>query len=599
MKIILSRKGFDSGYGGMPSPILPDGTMLSMPIPSNGDRVLYNDLHYERFSYRDIISQLKPNSNIISSECHLDPDIRRDVIARKEGWRPAFGQVGAAQSHLSNQGVDVGDIFLFFGWFRHTAIKNGKLSFVGPLSGFHVIYGYMQVGEIITNPDDVPEWLKSHPHACGDRWQKNNAIYIASDRLSLDPNLPGAGCFEYSEVLRLTKLGCCRSVWSLPTFFKDIEISYNRNAWRKDGFHSAAKGQEFVFEANEDVIKWLKFILVNGINQPSDRKKDTIAIASLRQELIKYCRYYDGKDCNPYEGGEQNASMFYFYESCWVNELAANKGRLSLMLQEYCANMRRLLPDMYNDDIMPFTYKALLLDRYMHFGGNSEGFREFFAKSYKNVETPKAPIFGISRLRMGTDGPGITTLVTFMRCPLRCKYCANPQCHKLIYKDDGNTLNDGVMMLTPQELYDIVKIDNLYFQATGGGVCFGGGEPTLYADFIEEFRRICNANWKITLETSLYCSHGTKRQLSGIVDHWIVDVKSIHSSIYESYTGKMSGILYFLRSLQMLVPQEKVAIKVPRIPNYNDDYDLINDVNEIKHRFGFENVEIVDYKILK
>jgi hypothetical protein len=49
----------------------------------------------------------------------------------------------------------------------------------------------------------------------------------------------------------------------------------------------------------------------------------------------------------------------------------------------------------------------------------------------------------------------------------------------------------------------------------------------------------------------------------------------------------------------MLVPQEKVTIKVPRIPNYNDDYDLINDVNEIKHRFGFENVEIVDYKILK
>ncbi|MBR2033017.1 MAG: hypothetical protein IKA04_12540, partial [Alistipes sp.] len=98
---------------------------------------------------------------------------------------------------------------------------------------------------------------------------------------------------------------------------------------------------------------------------------------------------------------------------------------------------------------------------------------------------------------------------------------------------------------------------------------------------------------------SLYCSHTTKRQLSGIVDYWIVDVKSIHSSIYESYTGKACGISQFIRSLQMLVPQEKVMIKVPRIPNYNDDYDLINDVNEIKRRFGFENVEIVDYKILK
>ena len=99
MKIILSRKGFDSGYGGMPSPILPNGIMLSMPIPSNGDRVLYDDLHYERFSYRDIISQLKPNSNIISSECHLDPDIRydgkfKDVIDGDEEMRAKGVQMG-------------------------------------------------------------------------------------------------------------------------------------------------------------------------------------------------------------------------------------------------------------------------------------------------------------------------------------------------------------------------------------------------------------------------------------------------------------------------------------------------------------------------
>jgi hypothetical protein len=40
MKVILSRKGFDSGYGGIPSPVLPDGTMLSLPIPSKGDKVL-------------------------------------------------------------------------------------------------------------------------------------------------------------------------------------------------------------------------------------------------------------------------------------------------------------------------------------------------------------------------------------------------------------------------------------------------------------------------------------------------------------------------------------------------------------------------------
>jgi pyruvate formate lyase activating enzyme len=92
----------------------------------------------------------------------------------------------------------------------------------------------------------------------------------------------------------------------------------------------------------------------------------------------------------------------------------------------------------------------------------------------------KAPIFAISRLRMGTDGNGITTLVTFMGCPLNCRYCVNPKCHEQIYEEDGITPRKGIMLLTPQELYDIVKIDNIYFQTTGGGICFGGGEPTMY-----------------------------------------------------------------------------------------------------------------------
>lgn len=398
MKIILSRKGFDSGYGGMPSPILPDGTMLSMPIPSEGDLVHYCDLCHNGLSYQDIISQLKPNSKILYKECHLDPDIRKDIVVRKDGWKPAFGQVGAAQSHLSNQGVSNGDIFLFFGWFRHTTIKNGKLSFIGPSSGFHAIYGYMQIGNIIKCAEDVPQWLMSHPHACDKRWQKNNAIYIASDNLSLNPELPGAGCFNYSEVLKLTMGGRSRSIWSLPTFFKNIPISYNRNAWREDAFHSAAKGQEFVFEANDDVINWLKFILVNGFNgdlvnaEMIERtrgklvvnNRDAVEVESIKQELLKQCCYYDGKDYNPYEGVEQNKAMLYFYESCWVNEMANSNGRLNWMMQEYYSYMRNAMPEMFNDNTMPFTYKALLFDRYVHFGGSCEGFRELFDSYYTN-----------------------------------------------------------------------------------------------------------------------------------------------------------------------------------------------------------------------
>lgn len=217
---------------------------------------------------------------------------------------------------------------------------------------------------------------------------------------------------------------------------------------------------------------------------------------------------------------------------------------------------------------------------------------------FNKVDIVKAPIFAISRLRMGTDGSGITTLVTFMGCPLKCKYCLNQKCHEPIYETDGKTLRKGIMMLTPQELYDIVKVDNIYFQSTGGGICFGGGEPTLYKDFIVEFKKICGDKWKITLETSLRCSYNTIKDLSPVVDHWIVDIKSMNPYIYEEYTGVMSGILQHLSSIQKLVPQEKITVKVPHIPGFNDDEDLDSDIDEIKRRYGFENTVRTNYKII-
>lgn len=210
----------------------------------------------------------------------------------------------------------------------------------------------------------------------------------------------------------------------------------------------------------------------------------------------------------------------------------------------------------------------------------------------------KAPIFAISRLRMGTDGFGITTLVTFMGCPLQCKYCLNKKCHEPIYETDGNTVREGIMLLTPQELYNLVKVDNIYFQSTGGGICFGGGEPTIYKDFIVEFKKICGDKWKITLETSLRCSYNTIQDLSPIVDHWIVDIKSMNPFIYEEYTGVMSGVMQHLYSLKELVTLENITIKVPHIPGFNDDEDLDSDIDELKERFGFIKIKKIEYKKL-
>ena len=217
--------------------------------------------------------------------------------------------------------------------------------------------------------------------------------------------------------------------------------------------------------------------------------------------------------------------------------------------------------------------------------------------SFTDKQQNKVPIFTISRLRIGTDGHGVTTLITFMGCPLKCKYCLNEKCHESIYEDDGTTLRKGIMMLTPQELYDLVKLDNIYFQATDGGICFGGGEPTLYPEFIEKFDKLCNEQWKITIETSLHCSTETIRRLSKVIDYWIVDVKSLDPDTYYSYTRVSPVIEQHLALLKRCVANEQVMIKAPIIPGFNDERDVDRIVEDIKNRFGFTNVVKTRYII--
>ena len=67
---------------------------------------------------------------------------------------------------------------------------------------------------------------------------------------------------ETSKFLfEVIKEGCSRSIWNLPEFFREIPITYNAKAWKEDGFHSAAKGQEFVFEANYKAEEWIRRLL--------------------------------------------------------------------------------------------------------------------------------------------------------------------------------------------------------------------------------------------------------------------------------------------------------------------------------------------------
>ncbi len=200
------------------------------------------------------------------------------------------------------------------------------------------------------------------------------------------------------------------------------------------------------------------------------------------------------------------------------------------------------------------------------------------------------PIFTIQKInrhRMYIDGVGINTLVGLYGCPLKCKYCINK----------NMLATPRFKKITPKELVDKVLIDYCYFKATGGGVTFGGGESLLYSDAIRAFREVLPKDIPIKVETSLNVPSVHLTELLGVVDEYIIDIKTMNSKIYREYTGlnnqKVLENLALLCSHNM---QEKCKIRIPNIPGFTTQSDIDEAVSVIKD-MGFNKLDIFNYVI--
>ena len=198
------------------------------------------------------------------------------------------------------------------------------------------------------------------------------------------------------------------------------------------------------------------------------------------------------------------------------------------------------------------------------------------------------PVISINRHRMTTDGIGVTSLVGSYGCPLACKYCIN---ERLLEP----AISSKCVSMSPEQLYDKLKIDDLYFVATGGGVTFGGGESLLHADFIAAFREVCGDKWKITVETSLNVSMKNLKTILPVADAYIVDIKDMNPAIYESYTGQNNDrVMENLKLLIKEISPERIRIRVPKIPNHNKKEDIEYSVHILKD-MGFTDIEVFPY----
>ena len=206
------------------------------------------------------------------------------------------------------------------------------------------------------------------------------------------------------------------------------------------------------------------------------------------------------------------------------------------------------------------------------------------------MEKSLARIIGIARHRLSTDGDGVTTLVAFHGCPLHCRYCLNPQ-----------SLGDGGRFkeYSPESLYREIRIDELYFLATNGGVTFGGGEPSLRPEFIRRFRELCGDDWQINLETSLNVPADSIASLLPVVNTLIIDIKDMNPEIYRNYTRHDNSLV--LSNLRLIADsgrQNDCIIHIPLIPEFNIDAD--RDASRATlEQLGFTRFDLFTYQIRK
>ena len=251
-----------------------DGRPYSMPIPDHAGEsgTCYGNLGGRRPAFARDLQRLAEDR-----PCHLDPDIEAEALQnqRPENWRGAFGQHDVAARHLCNQGVGIGDIFVFFGLFQEAHQEEGAQGcwqYNNDVSPVHGIWGWLEVGEVLdmdggrNRAVERYPWLGSHPHASGVDWINPNRIYIAAEESQVKlGNTYGV----LQQLSVLTAEGRNPSIWCIPAWLQDSgreRLTYHdhEQRWLQNGcLDTANRGQEFVSTPVDEMraLAWLQRIL--------------------------------------------------------------------------------------------------------------------------------------------------------------------------------------------------------------------------------------------------------------------------------------------------------------------------------------------------
>lgn len=246
-------------------------------------------------------------------------------------------------------------------------------------------------------------------------------------------------------------------------------------------------------------------------------------------------------------------------------------------------------------------------------------------------------VFDIQRYSIH-DGPGIRTTVFLKGCPLRCKWCANPEswsaAPQLFFSEarcikcgictafEGITMGDEGPVIERENLGDITEIakacpsgalsvkgrnmtvaevmeevvkDIPFYKKSNGGVTASGGDPLLQAGFVEQLFKACQEkNLHTIIETSGYAPWESLERILPYTDQFFYDIKLGDCGLHEKYTG-VHNTKIIDNLVQLIKAGADVCVRIPVVPTVNDSEEELKRIAQILKNCGISKYELLPF----
>lgn len=214
-------------------------------------------------------------------------------------------------------------------------------------------------------------------------------------------------------------------------------------------------------------------------------------------------------------------------------------------------------------------------------------------RSEKQVE---GIVFNIQRYSLH-DGPGIRTTAFLKGCPLRCRWCHNPESihpePELMRKGDGTEIVGRVM--TAEAVAAELARDRVFYEESGGGITLSGGEPLYQPEFALDILSRCKAeHLHTTVDTCGYVDSNVLLAAAECTDLFLYDLKHPDSIKHEEYTDVPNELI--IENLRMLCAAgHHVLVRQPIIPGFNDDPGTVEATGRLLESCGVQRLELLEY----